>query len=75
MKINAKSIQGGPVPVAKLVNLAWMLVMFTWPILKWVVVIDVMWQGLANGAVACLVHFSGLCGLTYFVAFGGPDDL
>ena len=59
----------------RIVSFIWMGVVIIWPVLQWVVALDVVYQGLCNGSLMFLLHFGFLCALTYFVAFYTPKGI
>lgn len=60
------------------VNTLWTVLVLVWPILRWIIGIDVFIQGLrmwwhwhtpgTHAGITFLIHFAVLCALTYFVA-------
>lgn len=92
------AVQGGsspatnPVPkvkvspvIAAIVRVVWVVTALLWPILKWVVSLDVAYQFVRmlyhwhtpgiHAGWTCLLHFAALTALTYFVALYKPKGL
>lgn len=67
------------------VRAVWTLAVITWPILKWVISLEVLWRlllvvyhrddpGSHAGLIFCL-HFLAFSAITYFVTIYKPKDL
>lgn len=64
--------------LAHIINACWVLVALVWPVLKWILSVDVFFQFLRmiiywndpskNGVVTFLIHFAALTLLTWFVS-------
>jgi len=67
------------------VNLFWVVVVLVWPLLKWIVALDVLFQFIRmvyhwdnpdmNAGWVFLMHFAVLTVLTYFVTVFKPKDI
>jgi hypothetical protein len=69
--------------LAGLVSLVWLVTLLVWPVLKWVLSIEVFFQMLrmfvaparAHAGWTFLMHFAALTAITYFVSIFKPKAL
>ena len=66
-------------------QIVWVIVVLCWPLLRFVMVCDVLFQLLralvlwdtpgTHAGWAFILHYAFFCYLTWFVAYGNPDQL
>ncbi|WP_322075521.1 KleE stable inheritance protein [Burkholderia cenocepacia] len=71
--------------LAAIIKAVWVVVVLVWPILRWVIALDVVFQLVrmlwlwhtpgAHAGWAFLLHFAVLTALTYFVSLYKPKGL
>ena len=69
---------------ASLRQIVWVIVVLCWPLLRFVMVCDVLFQLLralvlwdtpgTHAGWAFILHYAFFCYLTWFVAYGNPDQ-